>query len=77
MNHSNHIYRTSHYKGRSKLSYVISYRSFSSSCRSDVTVVGEGQKGTGLTATEQRLLVGPTICKVRQMYIKKETSAGT
>jgi len=75
MNHYNHIYQTSRYKGRSKLSYAVSYRNFSSNCRSDVTVVDESPKGTGLAATEQRLLVGPTICKVRQTYIKKETDS--
>jgi group II intron reverse transcriptase/maturase len=75
VNHSNHIYRTSRYKGRSKLSYAVSYRSFSSNCRSDVTVVDESRKGTGLAATEQRLLVGPTICEVRQTYIKKEADS--
>ena len=75
MNHSNYIYRTSRYKGRSKLLYTVSYRSFSSNCRSDVIVVNEGQNDTGLATTEQRFLVGLTICKVRQTYLKKETDS--
>ena len=72
MNHSNHIYRTFRYKGKRKLLYAVSYRRFSFNCRSDVTLVDEGHIGKSLVATEQRLLVGPTICKVRQTYIKKE-----
>ncbi|NNE32845.1 MAG: hypothetical protein HKN40_10800, partial [Winogradskyella sp.] len=75
MNHFNRIYRTSHFKGKSKLLYAVSYRSFSSSCRSDVTVVDEGRKVKSLAVIEQRLLDGPTICKVRQTYIKKETDS--
>jgi retron-type reverse transcriptase len=75
MNHLNRIYRTSHFKGKSKLLYAVSYRSFSSDCRSDVTVVDESHKDKSFTATEQRLLNGPTICKVRQTYNKKETNS--
>ena len=75
MNHLNYIYRTSHFKGKSKLLYAVSYRSFSSNCRSDVTVVDESHKDKCLAVIEQRLLNGPTICEVRQMYIKKETDS--
>ena len=75
MNQFNRIYRTSHFKGKSKLLYAVSYRSFSSNCRSDVRVVEEGHKEQSLAVVEQRLLDGPTICEVRQTYIKKETDS--
>ena len=75
MNHFNRIYRTSHFKGKSKLLYAVSYRSFFSNCRSDVTLVDESHKDKSLAVIEQRLLDGPTICEVRQTYIKKETDS--
>jgi hypothetical protein len=52
MNHFNHIYRTSHYKGKSKLLYAVSLRSFSPNCKSDVTVVDESHKYKSLAVTE-------------------------
>lgn len=75
MNQFNRIYRTSHFKGKSKLLYAVSYRSFSSNCRSDVTVVDKGHKEKSLAVIEQRFLDGPTIREVRQTYIKKETDS--
>ena len=75
MNQFNRIYRTSHFKGKSKLLYAVSYRRCYSSCRSDVIVVGKGYQEKSLAVIEQRLLDGPTICEVRQMYIKKETDS--
>jgi group II intron reverse transcriptase/maturase len=74
MNHFNCIYRPSRFKEKSKLLYAISYRSFSSNCRSDVTVMDESPKDISPAVIEQRLLDGPTICEVRQTYIKSETN---
>ena len=72
MNHFNHVYRTSHLKGKSNLLYAVSYRSLSSNYRSNVTVVDEGHKSC---FTEQRSLYEPTICEMCQTYIKKETDS--
>jgi group II intron reverse transcriptase/maturase len=75
MNHFNQLYRTSYFKGKSKLLYAVSYRSFSSSCRSDITVVDENHRNKSPVVTEQRLLNGSSICEVRQTYFKKETDS--
>jgi hypothetical protein len=48
MNHFNHVYRTSHFKGKSKLLYAISYRSFSFNCRSGVIVVDGSLKNSAI-----------------------------
>jgi hypothetical protein len=44
MNHFNCIYRTAYFKGKSKLLYADSYKSFSSNYRSDGTVVDKSHK---------------------------------
>jgi hypothetical protein len=75
MNHFNHIHRTAYFKRESKLLHAVSYRSFSSNRRSDVAVVDESHKDKSFAVTVQKLLDGPVICEVRQMYNKKETDS--
>jgi hypothetical protein len=63
MNHFNRICRTSYFKGKGKLLYAASYRSFSSNCRSGVTVVDESYKDSAIRwnceALESRKIEAP------------------
>jgi hypothetical protein len=72
----NNAYRTTldQYTG-SQLCYVVSYRGFSSNYGSGVIVAGKSQKNQSFAALEQKLLIAPIICEVRQMYLKTESEA--
>jgi hypothetical protein len=72
MNHFNRIYRTPHLKGKSKLLYADSYRSFYSNCRSNGTVVNESHKDKSLAVTEQRFLVRPKFAKCVRRITKRK-----
>lgn len=43
--------------------------------RSAATVASTGQKNQSFAVSEQKLLIAPIICEVRQMYLKKESEA--
>ena len=74
MFHFNYVYQTTQYRG-SQLCYVASYRSLSSNYRSDVVLVDEGRKRLSFVVSEHKLLLAPTICEVRQTYLKKESES--
>jgi hypothetical protein len=59
----------------SKLRYLVSYRSFSYNYKSGAIVADKSPLPKKFAASEQKLLLAPIICEVRQMYLKKESEA--
>lgn len=73
MHHFNQTYWTSNFQRRSKLCYVVSYRSVSSNYKSDSKLVNKDQEKWNFVTIKQKLLPGSTICETRQIYLKKKT----
>lgn len=71
----NLIYRTTHFQRRSQLYYIVNYRSFSFSYRSDAIVVDKNWKIWSFVTLESKLLLVSTICEMRQMYLKKRVGS--